>query len=110
MRSRGVRELLRPRRVRPRPVKLRPVKLRLVELRLVELRPKARRLIDAPPSVVPRSEPLREDTPRSQRRPGDFRLGLAARRSAVLSRAGEPPPRENRGGRPASPPPAGLPR
>ena len=61
MRSRGVRELLRPRRVRPRPVKLRParlrlVKLRLVELRLVELRPKARRLIDAPPSVVPRRD------------------------------------------------------
>jgi hypothetical protein len=109
MRSRGVRELLRPRRVKPRPVKPRPVKLRPARLRLVKLRPKARRLIDAPPSVVPRGEPLREDTPRSQRRPGDFGLGLAVRRSTVLSRASEPP-WENRGGRPASPPLAGLPR
>jgi len=102
MRSRGVRELLRPRRVKPR-----PLEPRLAGLRPVRLRPNARRLIDAPPSVFPCRELLREDTPRSQPRPGVF--GPADRCSAALSRASELR-RENRGGRPASPPPAGLPR
>src|SRR5271166_1851728 len=66
-------------------------------------RPNAPGPSELPPSELPPSELPREDAPRSQPRPGDF--GLADPRSAPVSRATELL-RENRGVRPASPPPA----
>ena len=106
----------RPRPLRPdRPRPLRPD--RPAPDRPIRRPPKARRLIDVPPSEPLLSDPLRraprrgkaprEDVPRSQPRPGDF--GPADRRSAEVSLVSEPP-RENRGACPVRPPPAGLPR
>src|SRR6185437_13064672 len=128
MRSRGEPEPPRPWPPRPRPLRprpLRPLKLRPdrpASDRPIRRPPKARRLIDVPPSEPLLRDPLlrdpllreprrgkapREDVPRIQPRPGDF--GPADRRSAEVSLVSELP-RENRGACPVRPPPAGLPR
>src|SRR5689334_2573468 len=106
-----------PRPVSPRPAGLPPARLRPAGLRPIRRLPKARRLIDAPPSEPLPSEPLRtelrrekaprEETPRSQPRPGDF--GPPDRRRALVSLVSGLP-RENRGACPVRPPPARLPR